>query len=49
MERRRLLGADEELTIPDLLGDFHVRVGRFFGIEASSAANHYDRVKRHPL
>ena len=26
----RLLGADEELTIPDLLGDFHVRVGRFF-------------------
>jgi Uma2 family endonuclease len=26
----RLLAADEELTIPDLLGDFHVRVGRFF-------------------
>jgi Uma2 family endonuclease len=26
----RLLGADEELTIPDLLGDFHVTVGQFF-------------------
>jgi Uma2 family endonuclease len=26
----RVLAADEELTIPDLLGDFHVRVGRFF-------------------
>jgi Uma2 family endonuclease len=26
----RLLGADDELTIPDLLGDFRVRVGRFF-------------------
>lgn len=26
----RLLGADEELTIPDLLGDFQVRVARFF-------------------
>jgi hypothetical protein len=26
----RVLGADEELTIPDLLGDFHVRAGRFF-------------------
>jgi Uma2 family endonuclease len=26
----RLLGAEEELTLPDLLGDFHVRVGRFF-------------------
>jgi len=26
----RLLGAEEELTVPDLLGDFHVRVGRFF-------------------
>ena len=26
----RLLTADEELTIPDLLGDFCVRVGRFF-------------------
>ena len=26
----RLLGSDEELTIPDLLGDFHVRIGRFF-------------------
>jgi Uma2 family endonuclease len=26
----RLLGADEELTIPDVLGDFRVRVGRFF-------------------
>ena len=25
-----LLGADEELAIPDLFGDFHVRVGRFF-------------------
>ena len=25
-----LLGADEELTIPDLLSDFHVKVGRFF-------------------
>jgi Uma2 family endonuclease len=25
-----LLGAEEELTIPDLLGDFRVRVGRFF-------------------
>jgi Uma2 family endonuclease len=25
-----LLGADDELTIPDLLGDFRVRVGRFF-------------------
>jgi Uma2 family endonuclease len=26
----RLLGADDELTLPDLLGDFQVRVGRFF-------------------
>jgi Uma2 family endonuclease len=26
----RLLDADDELTIPDLLGDFRVRVGRFF-------------------
>jgi hypothetical protein len=26
----RMLGADEELTIPDMLGDFHVRIGRFF-------------------
>ncbi len=26
----RILGADEELTIPDLLGDFGVRVARFF-------------------
>jgi Uma2 family endonuclease len=26
----RLLGADEELTIPDVLGDFRVRVSRFF-------------------
>jgi Uma2 family endonuclease len=26
----RVLGADEELTIPVLLGDFCVRVGRFF-------------------
>lgn len=26
----RLLGADEELSLPDLLGDFQVRVGRFF-------------------
>ena len=26
----RLLAADEDLTIPDLLGDFRVRVGRFF-------------------
>ena len=26
----RVLAADEELTIPDLLGDFRVRVGRFF-------------------
>lgn len=26
----RLLGADEELTLPDLLADFQVRVGRFF-------------------
>jgi Uma2 family endonuclease len=26
----RLLGADEELAIPDLFGDFHVRVGQFF-------------------
>jgi len=26
----RLLGALEELTIPDLLGDFRVKVGRFF-------------------
>jgi Uma2 family endonuclease len=25
-----MLGGDEELTIPDLLGDFKVRVGRFF-------------------
>jgi Uma2 family endonuclease len=25
-----LLGADAELTIPDLFGDFRVRVGRFF-------------------
>jgi hypothetical protein len=26
----RLLAADEYLTIPDLLGDFRVPVGRFF-------------------
>jgi Uma2 family endonuclease len=26
----RLLGAEDELSIPDLLGDFHVKVGRFF-------------------
>ena len=26
----RLLGADDELTLPDVLGDFRVRVGRFF-------------------
>jgi Uma2 family endonuclease len=26
----RLFGADETLTIPDLLADFRVRVGRFF-------------------
>ena len=26
----RVLTADEELTLPDLLGDFRVRVGRFF-------------------
>ena len=26
----RLLTADEELTVPDLLGDFSVKVGRFF-------------------
>ena len=26
----RLLGAEEELSIPDLLGEFRVRVGRFF-------------------
>ena len=26
----RLLGAEEELSIPDLLGDFRVRIGRFF-------------------
>ena len=26
----RMLTAEEELTIPDLLGDFRVRVGRFF-------------------
>ena len=26
----RLLAAEEELTIPDLLGDFRVQVGRFF-------------------
>lgn len=26
----RLLGEDEELRIPDLLGDFHVKVERFF-------------------
>jgi hypothetical protein len=26
----RLLGADEELAIPDLLGEFRVRVGMFF-------------------
>ncbi len=26
----RLLGADEEFAVPDLLGDFHVTVGRFF-------------------
>jgi Uma2 family endonuclease len=26
----RLLGAEEELSIPDLLGDLRVRVGRFF-------------------
>jgi Uma2 family endonuclease len=26
----RVLGADDELVIPDLLGEFRVRVGRFF-------------------
>ncbi len=26
----RLLGAEDELSIPDLLGDFSVKVGRFF-------------------
>jgi len=26
----RLLGAEEELTLPNLLGDFRVKVGRFF-------------------
>lgn len=26
----RLLGAEDELSIPDLLGEFRVRVGRFF-------------------
>jgi Uma2 family endonuclease len=26
----RLLGSEDELTIPDVLGDFRVRVGRFF-------------------
>ena len=26
----RLLDADAELSLPDVLGDFHVRVGRFF-------------------
>jgi Uma2 family endonuclease len=26
----RLLGGDDELSIPDLLGDFHVKVARFF-------------------
>ena len=26
----RLLGADDELTIPEMLGEFRVRVGRFF-------------------
>jgi Uma2 family endonuclease len=26
----RLLAAEDELSIPDLLGDFHVLVGRFF-------------------
>ena len=26
----RLFGAEDELSIPDLLGDFRVRVGRFF-------------------
>jgi hypothetical protein len=26
----RMLTAEEELTIPDLLGDFCVKVGRFF-------------------
>lgn len=26
----RLLGAEEDLALPDLLGDFRVRVGRFF-------------------
>jgi Uma2 family endonuclease len=26
----RVLAADEELTLPDLLGDFSVKVGRFF-------------------
>jgi Uma2 family endonuclease len=26
----RMLGPDEELTIPDIFGDFQVRVGRFF-------------------
>jgi Uma2 family endonuclease len=26
----RLLGADDELSIPDVLGDFQVKVGRFF-------------------
>ena len=25
-----VLGEDDELTIPDLFGDFHVKVGRFF-------------------
>jgi Uma2 family endonuclease len=28
--RTQVLGAEEELTIPDLLGEFRVRVGRFF-------------------
>jgi hypothetical protein len=26
----RLLAGDDELNIPDLFGDFHVRVDRFF-------------------
>jgi Uma2 family endonuclease len=26
----RILGADDELAIPELLGDFRVRIGRFF-------------------
>ena len=35
----RLLGADEELTIPDLLGDFRVRVGRFFEWSPAQSLN----------